>query len=539
MSDSPAISSIGTSSPIVAPRIRTLIAVLAVFTIAYCARLWPEWAQNPDLSHGFFAPVIFILLLAESRRNGMQRWLTESRWSRIASATLALAGFMLFALAGLLAASVAWNHALVLFILGASLCSFLLAGWLILADENIRRLPFNWISFSAIFLWLLVAPLPNGTYARITLALQSGVTGAVFHTLHLLGIPAQQHGNVIELARTTVGVEEACSGIRSLLSCVYAGFFFAAWLVRKPQSRALLIVAAPLLALAMNFIRSLLLTLLANSGKDITGAWHDVTGYAILTLTSALLAWMAISLSAQDLPSVADEAPPAGRSRRPSRSLGFFWVTICATLALGVFYFAESRPANDGPKSIPDLAALLPVAADGWEVTTAKDLYQFSSILQTTHLIERTYLKREADGQLAQFTIYLAYWPAGQTTVSRVASHTPDACWPGSGWVAKPVTDSREAVSITGVQLYPAEYRFFQNGSVSQNVWYWHLYDGRPINYRDPYSVPALLELSWKYGFRRQGEQCFIRISSNQPWSGIANEPLFKSIVSTLAKLGL
>jgi hypothetical protein len=217
----------------------------------------------------------------------------------------------------------------------------------------------------------------------------------------------------------------------------------------------------------------------------------------------------------------------------------FFWVTICATLALGAFYLAESRPANNTPKSTPDLASFLPVEADGWEVTTAKDLYQFSSVLETTHLIERTYLCRTADGRPVQFTIYVAYWPAGQTTVSRVASHTPDACWPGPGWVAKPVADSREVVSISGAQLYPAEHRRFLNGGIAQNVWFWHVYDGRPINYRDPYSVPALLELAWKYGFRHQGDQCFIRISSNQPWSGIANEPLVGTIVSNLTKLGL
>ncbi|HEY4249438.1 MAG TPA: exosortase/archaeosortase family protein [Lacunisphaera sp.] len=539
MTGSATVSPLASSPPAVAPRVRALIAVLLVFTIAYCARLWPEWVQNPDLSHGFFAPIIFVLLIAESRRNGAQCWLSESRSSRVATATLALAGFVLFALAGLLAASVAWNHALVLFVLGLSLCSFLLAGWLILSDGGIRLLPFNWISFTAIFLWLLVAPLPNGTYARITLGLQTGVTGAVFHTLHLLGIPAQQHGNVIELARTTVGVEETCSGIRSLLSCVYAGFFFAAWLVRKPGSRAILIITAPMLALAMNFLRSLLLTLLANSGRDITGAWHDVTGYAILTLTSALLAWMAISLGARDISAPAKAVPPTGLSRQKYGSMRFFWTTICATLALGAFYFAESRPAKDVRKPMPDLASLLPVEASGWEVTTARDLHQFSSVLQTTHLIERTYVRRKADGQPVQFTIYVAYWPAGQTTVSRVASHTPDACWPGSGWVAKPVNDSREVLAIADVRLYPAEHRFFQNGAVAQNVWFWHVYDGQPINYRDPYSVPALLELAWKYGFRHQGDQCFIRISSNQPWSGIANEPLLGSIVANFATLGL
>jgi hypothetical protein len=79
------------------------------------------------------------------------------------------------------------------------------------------------------------------------LGLQQWVTGGVLQALHLLGVPARQHGNVIELATTTVGVEEACSGIRSLISCVFAGFFFAGWLVRRPLGRLCLILAAPLL----------------------------------------------------------------------------------------------------------------------------------------------------------------------------------------------------------------------------------------------------------------------------------------------------
>eukprot|EP01035_Chromulina_nebulosa_P037434 gene37434-50520_t len=43
---------------------------------------------------------------------------------------------------------------------------------------------------------------------------------------------------------------------------------------------------------------------------------------------------------------------------------------------------------------------------------------------------------REASQALGQknttFTIYLAYWRPGQSSVSSVAAHTPDACWPGS-----------------------------------------------------------------------------------------------------------
>jgi hypothetical protein len=51
-----------------------------------------------------------------------------------------------------------------------------------------------------------------------------------------------------------------------------------------------------------------------------------------------------------------------------------------------------------------------------------------------------------------------------------------------------------------------------------------------------PYSVAALLELAWQHGFRTQGDQSFIRISSNRPWSEIANEPLVSEAVTNLTK---
>ena len=301
---------------------RAIGALLLGLVAAFSVRLWPEWMSNPDLSHGFFAPLIFLLLLWESRRHGTQRWLPAGRLPALALGGALVLGFILFALAGLLAASLAWSHALVIFVLAGSLGCFLTGGLFLLADERVHVVPFNWISLTAIFLWMLVAPLPHGTYSRITLGLQGWVTGSVLHTLHLLGIPARQHGNIIELVRTTVGVEEACSGIRSLLSCIYAGFFFAAWQIRRPGARLVLIVAAPLLALGMNFLRSLTLTLLANAGHEIAGFWHDTTGYAILGVTALLLVTLAILLETKPVPQKTDPGPVATAPPRGPRRAG-------------------------------------------------------------------------------------------------------------------------------------------------------------------------------------------------------------------------
>jgi hypothetical protein len=59
------------------------------------------------------------------------------------------------------------------------------------------------------------------------------------------------------------------------------------------------------------------------------------------------------------------------------------------------------------------------------------------------------------------------------------------------------------------------------------------------INYRDPYSVPALVELALQYGFKREGEQYFVRLSSNRPWEQLANEPLLGQIFGNLSRIGL
>jgi len=516
------------------------VAALVVLGLALCGLLWPEWRQNPDLSHGFLAPFIFCLLVWESRRLGPLRWVRPSGWTAAAQVVLAVAAVVLFALAGLFAASVGWTHALVLFLLALCYACLLLGGLGLLADERVRVLPFNWINLTAILLWILVAPLPTGTYYRLTLALQSWVTGGVMEVLQFLGVPAQQHGNVIELARTTVGVEEACSGVRSLLSCVYAGFFLAAWQLNRPWRRILLIGLAPLLALLMNFIRSLTLTLLANAGVDIGGAWHDATGFAILGLTTVILVLVAMRLESKEKPaSPPTEAPAAAAVRGPGTWA--FWSGVVLTCALGVFFFTNSRSTATVVAPPPALETLLPAKAAGWEVRTPTDLYQFSGVLGTTHLLQRTYLRNDGARGNVDLTVYVAYWPAGQASVSRVASHTPDACWPGSGWIAEPgVSEHRSSPALAGLTLAPAEYRLFRAGpDYAQHVWFWHVFDGRVIDYRDPYSLPALIEIALQYGFRRQGSQYFIRVSSNRPWTELAQEPLLREIMANLKTTGL
>ena len=516
------------------------VAALLAGVTALSMQLWPDWRQNPDLSHGFFMPVVFLLLMHESRRSEPLRWLGPGAAANSLLAGTLLAGLLALGAAGLYAASLGWTHALVNFMLTGALVLLLVAGLVGLGSLGSRLVQFNWSALAAIGLWLLCAPIPHGTYTRLTLGLQLWVSENVLRALHLLGIGAVRHGNVIELARGSVGVEEACSGVRSLVSCVFAGILFSALLVRRPWSRVLIIGLAVPLALGMNFFRPLAHTLLANRGVDITGTWHDATGFAVLGVTALLLGGLALWLAnTETIPEAA--APPSTGSAISLAPPRFPLTALSAGLTLAValvaFFVANTRPSNSGTSPVPDLAAVLPAPPAGWTAVTT-DLFEFRGVLHTDHLAQRSYTRAGPTGPV-NILIYLAFWRPGQASVSMVALHTPDACWPGSGWVVQPTPQPRTSLIVADRSLAQAEARLFTLGEIPQHVWFWHLYGGRPIAYRDPYSASELLRIAWRFGFRREGEQLFVRVSSNRPWEEIANEPPVVQFFANTRALGL
>jgi exosortase len=513
------------------------LAALGGAAAALSLLLWPAWLYNPDLSHGLFMPVVFLLLLSESRAVGPPRYVPAKPWAGRLALALAAAAVAVLGLAGLYAAVLDWSHALVACLLSGSLALLLGAGLVVFADERIRLFPVNWTSVMAILLWPLSAPIPPGTYSRLTIGLQLWVTTAVMHALHLLGIAALRTGNVLELAHATVGVEEACSGVRSLVSCVFAGLFFSASIVTRPGSRILIILAAAPLALAMNFGRSLALTLMANDGVAIAGFWHDFTGYSVLGLTALILAGLAFWLERGGRARPGPVPAPGRVAGRPRRQLPLT-LFLAAAAAVALFFFHNTQPAPRRSSVDPDLWALLPAAPPGWQVVSAANLLQYADVLRTKALAQCTYRQPPGHGDL-EMTLYLAYWRPGQAPVSLVASHTPDTCWPGSGWTLQDPPHPTDRFAVGGRALAPPEAEYFENAGYPQYVWFWHLYAGRPIPYENPYSVRRLLDIAWHYGFQHDGEQLFVRVSSNHPWNPVAAEPFVKNFFRGLQPFGL
>lgn len=138
-----------------------------------------------------------------------------------------------------------------------------------------------------VLVWLVSAPLVASVEVRLNLFLLGRVVSVVSTVFDVLGLPIEQQGNVLVLPTGRVGVEEACSGIRSLTACLFAGSFLAAVFLDKLWKKIALVAAAMVLAFLTNLLRGLFLTGWAyrNGAESIEGTVHDTAGYAVLGLT--------------------------------------------------------------------------------------------------------------------------------------------------------------------------------------------------------------------------------------------------------------
>ena len=103
-------------------------------------------------------------------------------------------------------------------------------------------------------IWLVSAPLVSVLETKVRVFLLTQVTIIVFSLMDFLGFAIERQGNVLVLPKGVVGVEEACSGIRSLTACIFAGSFLAAVYLKQLWKKVVLVLTAMLFADYNQFI---------------------------------------------------------------------------------------------------------------------------------------------------------------------------------------------------------------------------------------------------------------------------------------------
>ena len=513
-----------------------LSAVLAaILFVAWCVLMWPQWTREPNLMHGLLMPVVFAALIYEGAKSGSDSFLPDTAGMDILQSFVAFIGLSAATAGSFYGDAMGWDHALASFLLSAALVALLLSLLMAFSRRGTHIIAFGWPCIAALLLCLLCAPVPPGTSARLTSFLQLGVTEAVLRILNAVGVPAFRTGNVIELAHARVGVDEACSGLRSLVSCMFAAVFISAAWVRVPLVRVLVVLLAAPLAIGMNLVRSFALAYAAERGLHIEGSVHGFAGMAILVLTSLILVLVGVAFGSEGRP-----APPHTEvaPSRPRRAPG--WIALAAVLfatgMMGSWFLRPIERASPVGRS-PDLASIIPDKIPGWEVSKPEDLRQFAQELRTGCLMQRSYSRLTASGR-EEVTLYVAYWRPGQASVTFVSSHTPDMCWPGLGWAMVPGRTLTTDLRVARHTLPPVQARSFERSAEALNVWYWHLYGGRVVEDFDTHSPLLVLSQVVENGARDNRGQIFVRISANAEWSQIDDGALLSTFFGGLRQWG-
>src|SRR5271156_6509652 len=142
-----------------------------------------------------------------------------------------------------------------------------------------------WVRYFAppLLFTLIAIPWPMEQEQMLIQGLMRFVAALTVIVVGLLGIPAIQHGNLIEVGAGIVGIDEACSGVRSLQSALMLSLFLGEMHRFSHSRRGLLLAASLLFVIVANVTRtSTLVYTAANYGLQKMESVHDTIGNVVM-----------------------------------------------------------------------------------------------------------------------------------------------------------------------------------------------------------------------------------------------------------------
>ncbi len=226
-----------------------------------------EWWTQPEASYGMLVPPIAFYIVYLQRRTTFafpaERAL-RGMW-------LVAFGCLVFLL-GKLAGE---------FFLARISFVFLLAGlvWTFWGTSRFKTLAFPFVLLAT------MVPLPAIVYNTVAAPLQLLASRVATDLAQMLGVSIFRDGNIIHLATTSLGVEEACSGLHSLPALVVGSLLLGFLANATILGRILLLVVSVPLAIAVNVLRVTGTALLADYRPEFAiGFYHSFSGWLVFVL---------------------------------------------------------------------------------------------------------------------------------------------------------------------------------------------------------------------------------------------------------------
>jgi exosortase len=254
-------------------------AVVAILSGLYAPVLavWVEdlWS-DPNYSHVYIVPIISGLVIWQRRRT-LAATPIGSSWTGL---PLLLAGIGALIVGDIGAETFLMRTSLIVVI--AALILFHLG------PGMLRALAFP-LGFC-----LFLVPMPAVVFYAMTARLQNIAAETGAWGLDLVGVPVLLDGNVIQLSRVTLGVTEACSGIRSLITLVALGVAWAHLMLPKFWMQAVLVVSVLPITIGANAGRIVMTGLVGRwfGVEYAEGFFHFFSGWLVFVL--AILCLLAV-----------------------------------------------------------------------------------------------------------------------------------------------------------------------------------------------------------------------------------------------------
>lgn len=475
-----------------------------------CIGLSVHWKLNPQYHFGWFVPVLALFA-------ALNRWRTRPPPQAPSRAGLWLAGLSAI---GLLPA---W-------LLSRPNPDWPYLNWMLTAQVAVIELGViaaiggrAWLRhfFAPIALIFTAVPWPDVIEAPFTQWMMRNVAGVAVELLDLAGVGAIRHGNLIEVATGVVGVDEACSGIRSLQGSLMASLVLGELFRFNVPRRVALVIASIGAAFVTNVIRAAFLAWsAAQSGLHAVERWHDPAGLTILLVCVGLILAIALLLD-RDAPSPTTwaglpAAHPLPRWFAPALAA---WLAVVIG-AVELWYFDPSPP----PES-------------PWQIAMPAG----STVVEIPVKVRSVYHSDEASGaswhgpEGSRWLMYSFQWKFGPAS-SRVAAtaHRPDLCLPAGG---RELREDRGELEIPiGAGTRPFHAFVFEDGRRPLFVYYglWQYRSDRGLRHGplSRYKVVASIQsVLWREA--RIGQQAAEIIVSGY-WDAAKADAAFREIAPRL-----
>ncbi len=415
-----------------------LLVLLGAFWLLPCIGLAIHWEVNPQYHFGWFVPALAL-------------YAAWHRWRSRPAPGAPVPGSILAAVCAVLAMAPVWLFA-------QPNPDWPLLNWVITGLAATLTLAvaaacggWRWLRhfFVPAVLIFVAIPLPDVIESPFTQAMMRTVASVAVALLDLVGVGALQHGNLIEVASGVVGVDEACSGVRSLQGSLMASVVLGELFRFDLTRRAVLVVASLFVAFVTNVIRAgFLAWTAARSGVSAIDHWHDPAGMTILAICVGLILVIALLLDRRNvvlaIPASVPRAHPLPR-----------WFTPAVAVWLGLFLIAvEAWYYDSSPAPVSPWRVELPPASEHIELPIAA--------IAAFHSDDSISAAWRGDGG-TRWLLYFFEWNFGPA-FSRVAAgmHNPAVCLPASG---RELEEERGMINFTagGADL-PFRVNTFRDG---------------------------------------------------------------------------